>query len=467
MGQHTVEKIGGTSMTRFHEVLENLLIGSREKTDIYNRVFVVSAYGGVTNYLLENKKNADAGIYKYFAANDAKWTDCLDETLKILIEFNHSFKDIGLNITKANEFVTERMNAARECMQNLHRLCSYSHFNLNDNLPAIREMLSSIGEAQSAFNSVDILKNQGINAVFADLTGWSDHADLPFDDKIQESFKDIDFKNNLVIATGYTKCREGIMKTFDRGYSEITFSKIATITQAKEAVIHKEFHLSSGDPGLIDASKLKTIGQTNFDVADQLSDLGMEAIHPQASKAIETNDIPLRIKNAFEPKHPGTLITKSFKSKEPRVEIITGRRDLIALEVWDPDMVGQSGYDYKLVSFFAEANISYIAKNTNANTITHYFPKVSEKKLEKLIVNIKNAFHSAVLRTLNVAIVSAIGSNIKFPGFLAKASTALALDNINILAIDQCMRQVNMQFVVAVEDFENAVKSLHKGVVEK
>ena len=52
---HTVEKIGGTSMTRFGELMQNILIGSRKGSELYNRIFVVSAYGGVTNWLLEDK----------------------------------------------------------------------------------------------------------------------------------------------------------------------------------------------------------------------------------------------------------------------------------------------------------------------------------------------------------------------------------------------------------------------------
>ena len=56
MTLHTVEKIGGTSMSRFAELLDNILIGDRSSEQIYNRIFVVSAYSGITNMLLEHKK---------------------------------------------------------------------------------------------------------------------------------------------------------------------------------------------------------------------------------------------------------------------------------------------------------------------------------------------------------------------------------------------------------------------------
>ena len=53
---HTVEKIGGTSMSRFGEIMQNVIIADRTPAEMYNRVFVVSAYSGITNLLLEDKK---------------------------------------------------------------------------------------------------------------------------------------------------------------------------------------------------------------------------------------------------------------------------------------------------------------------------------------------------------------------------------------------------------------------------
>ena len=67
MGIHTVEKIGGTSMTRFGELLDNILIADRKGNELYNRIFIVSAYGGITNLLLEDKKTGEPGVYGKFA----------------------------------------------------------------------------------------------------------------------------------------------------------------------------------------------------------------------------------------------------------------------------------------------------------------------------------------------------------------------------------------------------------------
>jgi len=76
-------------------------------------------------------------------------------------------------------------------------------------------------------------------------------------------FEHLDFKNSLPIATGYTKGVEGIMREFDRGYSEVTFSKIAAHLKVKEVIIHKEFHLCSGDPRILGIKKVQPVCFTN------------------------------------------------------------------------------------------------------------------------------------------------------------------------------------------------------------
>ena len=118
MGIHTVEKIGGTSMTRFGELLDNIFIGSRKANELYNRIFVVSAYGGVTNWLLEDKKSGEPGIYGSFAAgNNEEWLAKLENTRSKLIELNRSFEALGLDQEKADAFVNERMDGVKSCQR--------------------------------------------------------------------------------------------------------------------------------------------------------------------------------------------------------------------------------------------------------------------------------------------------------------------------------------------------------------
>ncbi|MBT3375989.1 MAG: aspartate kinase [Lentisphaerae bacterium] len=464
-GEHTVEKIGGTSMSRFGEVMENVIIGGRSGADLYERGFVVSAYGGITNLLLEDKKTGAPGIYATFASEEGDWGAELERTRERMLEFNRSFADIGLDGAVADAFVNDRMDGIRDCLNDIMRLRSFGHLQPSDYLPATRELLSAVGEAHSAFNSVEILGKHGVNARFVDLTGWRETASHGLDEVITKAFEDVDFSTEMPIITGYVKYDEGIMTRFDRGYSEITFSKVAVTTGAREGIIHKEYHLSTGDPVLMGADNVQVIGHTNFDIADQLSDLDMEAIHSKASKEMELCNIPIRVKNAFEPAHPGTLISRDYVSPEPRVEIICGRDDVLAIEVYDPEMVGECGYDYRLLKSFLDAGISYIAKNTNANTITHFVPKKA-KKIQACIADLQERLPGAQVKLAEVAIVCVIGTNMGLPGFLSRAARALAEAEINVLGLDQAMRQVNMQFIVRLKDFAPAQLALHREFVE-
>lgn len=463
--EHTVEKIGGTSMSRFGEVLKNVIIGHRKPSEMYNRIYIVSAYGGITNLLLENKKNGAPGVYGKFAGNDPGWSEALEQVREKMKEFNRSFVSIGLDLEDADRFVDSRIDGIREYLTHLVQVRGFGLFQTKPLLHATRELLSAIGEAHSAYNSVQILKKNGINAVLVDMTGWKQDKLLSFDETVKEAFDGIDFATCMPIVTGYVKYDEGIMSTFDRGYSEITFSKVAVITQAKEGIIHKEFHLCTGDPALIGIDKVRVIGHTNFDIADQLSDLDMEAIHSKASKDMEYCGIPIRVKNAFDPEHPGTLISNNYVSPVPRVEMICGRNDVDAIEVMDPEMVGKIGYDYNLLQSFVDCDISYIAKNTNANTITHFVPQ-KNRRIDECVELLHKRFPNASIKRFPVALVSVIGSNMSIPGFLSKAADALRSANINVHALSQSTRQVNMQFVLERKDFEAAQKVLHKAFVE-
>jgi aspartate kinase len=201
------------------------------------------------------------------------------------------------------------------------------------------------------------------------------------------------------------------MSTFDRGYSEMSFSRIAVLTNANEAIIHKEFHLSSADPRLVGEENAVPIGRTNYDVADQLANLGMEAIHPKAAKGLRRNEIALRVRNTFEPEHAGTLITGDYVSATPCVEIIAGCKGVYAFELFDQDMAGNIDvYDREILATIHRFKAHIISKDINANTITHYL-SANLKTIKRIRNALQERFEDAEINQQQVAIVSAIGSD--------------------------------------------------------
>ena len=449
-----VEKIGGTSMTRFNEVIDNIIL--RNSGDIYGRIYVVSAYAGVTNDFLEHKKTGEPGIYKLFKDQE-NYPPKMLRLAERLFEMNRGLVDAGLDLETANNFIGDRIDLSINILRSMDNVLASGYVSRRELLLAARELLASLGEMHSAFNSANILQNRGYDATFVDLSGWEDGRQLTIDQRIKDSFEEIDPSRTICFATGYTKGTEGIMREFDRGYSEVTFSKVAVLLEASEAIIHKEYHLCSGDPLLIGEDKAHPVCNTNYDVADQLADVGMEAIHPKASKPLEIAAIPIRVKNTFDPDHPGTLISKDFVAPESKVEIVTGSNQVLCLEVHDTRMVGEVGFDQKIMEIFARHKVSYISKMTNANTIDMI---IYERDCSNPLINELQSRFEDIL-THQVAIVCAIGSNIATPGIMATAAQALAGENINILAVSQTTRQTNMQFIVNRDAFAAAQRALH------
>jgi aspartate kinase len=464
---HTVEKIGGTSMSDYVSVRNNIIL-NHCASGLYQRVFVVSAYGGITDQLLEYKKTGQAGVYALFANSieDDSWCDKLSALKTQLLKINGELFASPELLTKANTFISQKLEDAKQCLLDLQSLCQHGHFSLASHLATVREMLASIGEAHSAWNTVELLKQDGINASFVDLTGWQANSHVSLDERIKQAFKSIDLNTQLPIVTGYAHSEDGLMSSFDRGYSEMIFSRIAVLTDAKEAIIHKEFHLSSADPRLVGEANAVPIGRTNYDVADQLANLKMEAIHPKAAKGLRQNNIPLRVKNTFQPEHAGTLITRDYISESPCVEIIAGCKNIYALELFDQDMVGNTpDYEREVVAIIKRFKGHIVSKDMNANTITHYL-SANLKTVKRIRAAVEQCFPEAEMNQRRVAIVSAIGSDLQIPGILAKTVQAIASQNINVLAMHQSMREVDMQFIVDEDDYDEAIKSLHAALVE-
>ena len=468
MNNHSVEKIGGTSMSDYQSVRDNIVLKPALNNQLYQRIFVVSAYSGITNKLLEHKKTGQPGVFALFSSgvNDDSWMAALNELEFEIYSINQNLFGQGDLCNTANAFIGERFRDAKNCLQDLKRLCQHGHFSLQAHLATVREMLASIGEAHSAWNTAQLLQRDGINAQFVDLTGWRCDSHATLDQRICLAFDNLDLSTTLPIVTGYAHCEGGLMSTFDRGYSEMTFSRTAVLTEAREAVIHKEFHLSSADPKLVGENNAVPIGRTNYDVADQLANLGMEAIHPKAAKGLRQNNIPLRVKNTFEPDHAGTLITVDYISEKPRVEIIAGCTDVYAIEVFSQDMSGNvDSYDQEILGIIKRFKGHIVSKDINANTVTHYL-STNLKTVKRICKEIAIKFDEAEIDQRKVALVSAIGSDLQVPGMLAKTVTALSEGNINVLAMHQSMRQVDMQFVVDENDYQQAIKNLHRCLVE-
>ncbi len=467
-GRHSVEKIGGTSMAATATLFDNVLIAGQSGADLYNRIIVVSAYAGITDLLLENKKTGEPGVYGRFVADEGKdgWRDAMDGVRAAMHERNAAMFARPESRAEANAFVDARIDAVTACLDDLARLRSHGRFCVKEQLMTARELLAGLGEAHSAHSTALLLRDRDVNALFVDLTAWDQDDLRSLDERIEEALAPVDLGATLPIVTGYAGCRGGMVRRYARGYTEMTFSRIAVLTGACEAIIHKEFHLSSADPKLVGTDKARKIGRTNYDVADQLANLGMEAIHPGAGRGLRQTDIPLRVRNTFDREDPGTLVSGTYVSDVPRVEIVTGIRQMQALQFFEQDMVGVKGYDAAILDVLTRHNIWIVSKSSNANTITHYL-SASAGAVKKVIAELQDAYPDAAVSAQPVAMVSVIGSDISRPGLVPDALRALDDAGIVMVAMQHQIRNVDVQFIVESRDFDEAVRVLHRTLVEE
>lgn len=466
-GGHSVEKIGGTSMAATDTLFDNVLIGGRKGSALYNRAFVVSAYAGMTDLLLEHKKTGKPGVYACFVADDGEdgWRQAMVEVRAAMHAHNAKMFVRPESRAAADRFVDARIETVTRCLDDLARLRSHGRFCVNEQLITIRELLAGIGEAHSAHSTALLLRDRDINARFVDLTLWDEQNKLSLDDRIREAGITEGIDSTMPIVTGYVGCDVGMVRRYSRGYSEMTFSRIAVLSGAREAIIHKEFHLSSADPKLVPAERTCKIGRTNYDVADQLANLGMEAIHPGAGRGLRQTDIPLRVRNTFDREDEGTLISGAYVSDAPRVEIVTGVRRMQALQFFEQDMVGVKGYDAAILEVLTRHNAWIVSKSSNANTITHYL-STDPATLTRVLADLQQRYPDASISAQGVAMVAIIGSDIGKPGLVCDALRALNDAGIDVIAMQHQIRNVDVQFVIDVVQFDAAIQALHQALIE-
>ncbi|HEX4888937.1 MAG TPA: aspartate kinase, partial [Alphaproteobacteria bacterium] len=190
-----------------------------------------------------------------------------------------------------------------------------------------------------------------------------------------------------------------------------------------------------------------------------------EAIHPGAGRGLRQSNISLRVKNIFHRNDEGTLICGDYVSATPRVEIIAGSREMFALEFFEQDMVGEKGYDATILEALTRHRAAIVSKSSNANTITHYL-SAPVKLVRRVINDLEIKYPGATIAVHSVSMVSLIGSDLDAPGLTLKAMAALGNAGVKVLGLQHQIRNVDIQFIVAREDFENTIRLLHRALIE-
>lgn len=123
-------------MLRIDALRDKLIVGDRAGDALYGRIFVVSAFGGITDLLLEHKTSGAPGAFAAFVGGDSDhgWHDRLDKVADAMCAAQAQVLDHAADIERADVFVRDRVLGARNCLIDLQRLCSHGDFHLSEHM---------------------------------------------------------------------------------------------------------------------------------------------------------------------------------------------------------------------------------------------------------------------------------------------------------------------------------------------
>ena len=353
--------------------------------------------------------------------------------------------------------------------------------NLKLNLrPHLAEIKKKVSEGATADYTAS--RGEYLNGlVVAELLGYEfvDPCDIIFFDdrgrldavKTQEAtsrrLKNVE---RAVIPGFYGSSRDGKVKTFSRGGSDITG---AIIARGVGADIYENWTDVSGllmaDPNIV--KNPKPIDTVTYRELRELAYMGANVLHDEAVFPVREAGIPVRIKNTYRPDDPGTLILQDADpiTHTGTITGIAGKKGFTVIVIEKALMNKELGYGRRILSVLEVNGISFEHMPSGIDTISLVISDQQlDKKLDKVIREIKaECAPDSVEVFPNMALVATVGRGMAHtPGIAAKLFTALGNEKTNVRMIDQGSSEINIIVGVENEDLERAVRAIYSAFVK-
>jgi aspartate kinase len=213
------------------------------------------------------------------------------------------------------------------------------------------------------------------------------------------------------------------------------------------------------------------LDEVSISEALELSMFGSKYMHPRALEPIMDSKMSVRIRNANNIDHPGTLITQrpSFTSNKI-VKSITVIRNTALIDVSGGGLIGTPGTAAKIFDALAknQVNIMMISQTPSESSITMV---VKKQDIDKAIITLELNFLGKLIKRIdvsdNVAIIAVVGMGMRgIKGVAARTFGAVAKKNINVIMITQGSSELNLAFVIEDKNCEEAVNALHQEFIK-
>ncbi len=269
-------------------------------------------------------------------------------------------------------------------------------------------------------------------------------------------------KKMVPVVTGFIgSADDGSITTLGRGGSDYTATLLAAALDADEVWLWKEVDgIMTTDPKYVPDARV--IPEISYQEAMELSHFGAKILHPRALEPVMKKNIPVRIKNVFNPDAKGTVICSEAKSTNDVVKALS--------LIENASIVNISGAGFDFAEIMAEVfrRLSYVGVNVimvaQSSSELNLSIVVDVKDAEKAYNALKSLEDDMIRVTKidNVSIVSAVGAGMAgTPGVAGKIFSALGRNKINVIMISQSCSEYNISFAVAREDGVKALRVIH------
>ena len=280
--------------------------------------------------------------------------------------------------------------------------------------------------------------------------------------------------DSIPIITGFiSSTKEGVTTTLGRNGSDYTASLVGAGVDADRIEIWTDVEgVLSADPAHVENAFV--IRNLSYQEAMELSYFGARVLHPYTMIPAIDKNIPIVIKNSFQPRDVGTLISQQVSDRSHAITGIASIDNIALVNVEGGGMLGIPGIAARVFGALAKAdvNIIMISQASSEHSICLVFHEGdASKALESLRNELISELESKRIENFDlredVAIIAVIGENMRgTPGISGKLFSALGDDQINVFAIAQGSSERNISFVVHKEDKESTLRTIHRAFLE-
>lgn len=450
-----VLKFGGTSVGSVESILslKQIVLNEAKEQSV---VVVVSALGGITDKLIQTSRLAVEGKDEWRQEFDA------------MVDRHHQMIDTIITDAKKREVLFNKVDSLLEQLRSIY----FGVYLIHDLSTKTQDAIVAYGERLSSL----------IVATLIDGAKWFDSRDfIKTELKNRKHTLDTELTNQLVRKTFCDLPRISLVPGFiskdknngrttnlGRGGSDYTAAIIAAALDAEVLEIWTDVDgFMTADPRVIPSAY--TINQLSFIEAMELCNFGAKVIYPPTIYPVCVKNIPIKVKNTFNPEHPGTLIKQRIDDDNKPIKGISSIKGTTLITVTGLSMVGVIGVNRRIFSALADNGISvFLVSQASSENSTSIGVKDSDAQAAIDVLNeefskeIETGAMYPMSSESGLATVAIVGENMKHtPGIAGKLFGALGRSGISIIACAQGASETNISFVVEEKFLRKSLNVIH------